>query len=257
MKIIPLGTNGFFPSFGRQTACYAIPYGDILIILDAGSGFFRLVEPIGQKLLKNTKEVHLFLSHYHLDHTFGFYGAFELLKGKKVKVFAQSKRLVFSEFVILNHFPIDYSKMHKNFSWHILDQGQNDMGKYKVYTRNQNHRGEVSLAFRFDFGLAYLTDGEITNENTEFLKQVPLLLHEHWFTGQGEDGSRLDERQIMDGHVTSVGSASVAKAAAVGKLALIHHMPFDDALKLNKKLDIAKKIFPETILAMDLKEISF
>src|SRR3989344_8977467 len=116
MKVIPLGTNGFFPSFNRQTACYAIPKDKILIVLDAGSGLFRFAEPVGIDLLKNVKEIHLYLSHYHLDHTFGFYAAFKLFKGKKVSVFGSCEKQVFSEFVKLKHFPIDYSREYKNFA---------------------------------------------------------------------------------------------------------------------------------------------
>src|SRR3989344_4405343 len=101
MKIIPLGTNGFFPSFDRQTACYVIAYGKILIILDAGSGLFRFAESVGIDILKNVKEIHLYLSHYHLDHTFGFYAAFKLFKNKKVTVFGSCEKQVFSEFVKL------------------------------------------------------------------------------------------------------------------------------------------------------------
>ena len=103
MKLIPLGTNGFFPSFGRQTACYAIPIKKTLIILDAGSGLFRLAEPVGKKLLDGIDEIHLYLSHYHLDHTFGFYAAFKLFNNVKVRVFAPSGRQVFWEFVSLIH----------------------------------------------------------------------------------------------------------------------------------------------------------
>src|SRR3989338_4937318 len=97
MNIIPLGTNGFFPSFNRQTACYAIPHGKTLIVLDAGSGLFRFAEPEGQKLLQSVTDIHLYLSHYHLDHTFGFYAAFKLFAGKTIQVFAKTDKKVFSE----------------------------------------------------------------------------------------------------------------------------------------------------------------
>src|SRR3989304_416761 len=122
MKIIPLGTNGFFSSFDRQTACFVIPYQKRLIFFDAGSGLFRLAEPEGQKLLRRVGEVDLFLSHYHLDHTFGFYAAFKLFKGKKVSVYGVHEKQVFSEFIKLKYFPIDFSKEHSNFTWKTLKE---------------------------------------------------------------------------------------------------------------------------------------
>lgn len=258
MTILSLGTNGFFPSFGRETACYAIPLKKTLIILDAGSGFFRLADK-AQKLLENSKEVHIFLSHYHLDHTFGFYAAFELLKEKKVTVFGPSERKVFSELPSLFYFPIDYSLKHKNFYWQKLTGGTHTIFFYKVSVRVQNHRGEISLGFRFHFSdreVAYVTDCQPEKESVEFVRGVRLLLHEHWFPGEELYGKRTQvEDHVIDGHVTTVGTALIARKAKVGKLVLLHHHPFTDNQQLEKQLRFACSIFPQTALAEDLKRI--
>lgn len=264
-----MGTNGFFPSFGRQTACFAIPYGKILILLDAGSGLFRLAEKEGQKLLRNFQEIHLFLSHYHLDHTFGFYAAFNIFQGKKVKVFAQQDRQVFSEFVDLSYFPVEYKKVHRNFSWEILETGENKIGDYWVSVNKQNHRTETSLAFLFNFKgktVAYVTDGEPRKETIEMIRNVDLLLHEHGFSGEEILNKKVDPVQLKnlnkiyncsDGHVTSVGAALIAKEAKAGELVLAHHNPFADEKQLSRQLNLAKSIFPKTILAQDLQKITF
>lgn len=257
MKIIPLGTNGFFPSFGRETACYAVPFKNTLILLDAGSGFFRLAGKEGQKLLKKAREVHIFLSHYHLDHTFGFYAAFELLKDKKVTVLAPTARKVFSEFPPLGYFPINYSIKHKNFRWQKLTEGTHKISSYKVKVKEQNHRREDCLAFRFDFGLTYLTDAKPTRGNIEFMKNTPLLLHEHWFSGEELDKIIDFEKQIIDGHTTTIGAALFAKEAEVGKLVLIHHHPLADNKKLEDQFKLARSIFPRIELACDLHKIPF
>jgi len=259
MKIFPLGTNGFFPSFGRQTASYAIPLGKLLIILDAGSGLFRLAEPEGKKLLEGVSEVHLFLSHYHLDHTFGFYAAFGLLKGKKVTVYAKEIKKVFSEFRTLGYFTIDYSKEYKDFDWKILKEGSNKIKDYEVQIRRQFHRGEGSLAFNFSFGLAYITDSESIKESVNFISGAKFLLHEHWYPGDDlldNKNTKLEDHNI-EGHVTSVGAAIIAKQSGVKKLALIHHHPRADNNQLEKQLKIAKTIFPNSSLAKDLELVNF
>lgn len=249
MHLIPLGTNGFFASFNRETACFAIPHEKTLIILDAGSGLFRLAQPEGQKLLAQADEIHLFLSHYHLDHTFGFYGAFHLFRNRKVTVFAPTDKHVFSD-IGKDYFPINYEKKHKNFSWQRLTIGENKIGKYNVRVRKQDHRGEGSLAFVFSFGVAYVTDSEYTNEGIDFVSGVKLLLHEHYRPGTLQD--------YFDGeHVTTVGAAMIAKEAGVGKLALIHHYPFADDKQLSSQLKLAKSIFSNTVLAKDLENIYF
>jgi ribonuclease BN (tRNA processing enzyme) len=255
MDVIPFGTNGFFASMGRQTACYVIARDDVLIILDAGSGFFRFGEEKGQELLKKAKSIHIYLSHYHLDHTFGFYAAFRLLENKKVDVFGYQDRQVFSELVNINYFPVDYSKVYKNFTWHKIGEGTHDTHNYKIQVQNQNHRGECSLAFRFDFGLSYVTDGEPSEKIVEFVKNSKILLCEG--EGVGMDKKLEFNEQIIGGHITSTGAALIAKKAKVEKLILIHHNPFDNHKILNNKLRIVQKIFPNTFLANDFENICF
>jgi ribonuclease BN (tRNA processing enzyme) len=259
MKVIPFGTNGFFSSFGRQTACYAVPIDQSLIILDAGTGLFRFAEKMGLNLLKHTREIHLFLSHYHLDHTMGFYAAFQLFKGIKVNVYSLTDREVFSELVKINYFPVDFKKVHRDFKWYKLDDGERKIGKFIVKSRVQNHRNEKSLAFRFhisDRVLSYITDGEISEENNKFIQNSDLLMHEGTFSGEKLKNESLD-KQIIDGHVTVLGAALIAKKAKVKKLVLIHHEPTFDNNKMEKQLMWAKKIFLNTSNALDLKEISF
>lgn len=262
MIVIPLGTNGFFPSHDRQTASFAIPMGKILIILDAGSGLFRLGEKEGSKLLSGVFDVHLFLSHYHLDHTFGFYAAFKLLQGRKVTVYAKTERKVFSD-LAKEYFPINFEKEYINFSWKKLEVGENKIDNYSVFVRKQYHRGSGSLAFRIKFEngkvLTYATDNEPNRESVEFIKGSDLLLHEHNLSGEeilDKPGTKLEDH--FDGkHVTTTGAAIIAKEARVGKLVLIHHFPFYDKNRLEKLLGVARSIFPETSLARDLEEIEF
>lgn len=262
MKLIPLGTNGFFATYGRQTACFAIPMGPTLIIIDAGSGLFRLGEKEGNKLLVGVSDVHLFLSHYHLDHTFGFYAAFKLLHGKKVTVYAESDKKVFAD-LAKDYFPIDIEKEYANFSWNKIRVGKNKIDNYTVDVRKQYHRGSGSLALRFKFKdgkeLAYATDNEPTWESVEFIKGSELLLHEHYLSGKeilDKPNTRLEDH--FDGkHVTTVGAATIAKEAKAGKLVLIHHYPFNDNERLEIQLQVALSIFPQSIFAQDLKEIEF
>jgi len=261
LKIIPLGSNGFFPSYNRQTACYAIHYKSILIVLDAGSGLFRFAEKEGKVLLRGVDEIHIFLSHYHLDHTFGFYAAFELFEKKRVTVFAKAGRQVFSEFVAMEHFPIDYEKKHKNFSWKTVTEETYRLEGYKAKVRKQNHRGEVSLGFRMEFSngksMTYITDGEPTWESVEFVRGVDLLLHEHEPSDEKEAKHLKLEDQISDGHVTTEGAGLIAREAGVKKLALVHHNPFLNEASLIKELKKAKAIFKESYLAMDMEEVEF
>src|SRR3989344_4270990 len=249
MQVIPLGTNGFFPSFGRQTMCFAVPLGKTLIILDAGSGLFRLAEPIGKKLLVGVDTIHLYLSHYHLDHTFGFYAAWKLFAGKKVTVFGKSAKHVFEELYSQGYTPGLFEKQFSNFTWEEVGEKEIARDGYQVKARKQIHNGAGSLAFRFqlqDASLAYVTDSEPTIESVEFVRNVDLLLHEHYLGGE-EVLNRKNislEDHFLGGHVTTAGAATIAKEAKAGKLVLIHHYPFADERQLTEQLREARLIFP-------------
>ena len=63
MKLVLLGTGGYFPTCQRQTACLMLP--EIGVVLDAGTGMYRL----GKHL--QTDRLDIFLTHAHLDHVAG------------------------------------------------------------------------------------------------------------------------------------------------------------------------------------------
>ena len=68
MKIVFLGTNGWFDTSTGNTSCVLIDTGDFYVILDAGSGFPKLDQYVQQD-----KPAFLFLSHFHLDHIVGLH----------------------------------------------------------------------------------------------------------------------------------------------------------------------------------------
>ena len=63
MKLVLLGTGGYFPTSRRHTACLMLP--EIGVVLDAGTGMCR----IGNHL--QTDRLDIFLTHAHLDHVAG------------------------------------------------------------------------------------------------------------------------------------------------------------------------------------------
>ncbi|HZN32235.1 MAG TPA: MBL fold metallo-hydrolase, partial [Pirellulaceae bacterium] len=63
MKILLLGTAGYHPNERRHTACVMLP--ELGIVLDAGTGFFRVREHL------QTPTLDILLTHAHLDHVAG------------------------------------------------------------------------------------------------------------------------------------------------------------------------------------------
>ena len=84
MQVTLLGTMGWMPSERRETTCTACRDGDDLLLFDAGTGLRRLLTPVGAALLDGVSRVHLFLSHYHLDHTCGLAYLPGVLPGRQI-----------------------------------------------------------------------------------------------------------------------------------------------------------------------------
>ena len=61
MKLIVLGSNGYRPTDLGQTVCCTIP--ELGVILDAGTGIYRMVDYIQSNQL-----FHIYLTHAHSDH---------------------------------------------------------------------------------------------------------------------------------------------------------------------------------------------
>ncbi|MBI2344319.1 MAG: ribonuclease Z [Deltaproteobacteria bacterium] len=68
MQIHFLGTTGWFTTAMGETPSILIDAAEAYVILDAGQSL-RKVPP----LITTEKPIYLFLSHFHLDHTYGFH----------------------------------------------------------------------------------------------------------------------------------------------------------------------------------------
>lgn len=63
MKVIFLGTNGWYDTKTGNTTCILIEADDYFIILDAGNDIYKV-----DQYIRSKKPIYLFLCHFHLDH---------------------------------------------------------------------------------------------------------------------------------------------------------------------------------------------
>ncbi len=63
MRVEFLGTGGYHPNERRHTTCVMLP--ELGVVFDAGTAFFRVPSRV------RTPDLHIFLSHAHLDHIVG------------------------------------------------------------------------------------------------------------------------------------------------------------------------------------------
>lgn len=230
--LIPLGINGFFPGYGRQTACYLfLPDARTAILLDAGTGLARLGEPEIAAKLGACPELHILVSHYHLDHVSGLFYLPGVWRGKRAVIYAPSAPLVATagqEAVVRLLSPPYFPLALKDLPLEVVAVTATEVtiAGLKVRFRSQQHPGG-SVGIRIDDRLCYVTDTPPDPETVAFARDCRLLLHEVWFTDAevaalgGPEGA-----PAKSGHSWVSAVAALAARAAVGTLLPVHIAPW-------------------------------
>ena len=244
MRLQFLGTGGFHPSEQRHTACLLLP--DLGIVLDAGSGAFRVLERLA------VDDVQLFLTHAHLDHVMGLPDflvplLFKTIKRMRVygteKVLRAVREHIFSEPI----FPVLPA-----FEFVPLTGDVDVAGGGRLRYQPLIHPGGSS-GFRIDWpdkSLAYITDTTVDDTYTDFVHGATVLVHECNFADE------QSEWAFKTGHSHTTQVATLAKDAEVGSLYLTHFEPRDPRPD-PVNLELARTIFPNSHIATDLLEIDF
>ena len=244
MKLHFLGTTGYHPNNLRQTACLMLP--EIGVIFDAGTGIFR------SRDLIQTSELHIYLSHTHLDHVIGLTFLFDILfeKDAKVKVHVAGEKIEAIEKHLMHPdlFPVSPAFEIVPFSGkpETLPDGST------ISMFPLQHPGGCT-GFRVDWpnhSLAYVTD-TIADENADYIDKirgVKTLVHECYFP----DG--YEAKAKLTGHSCLTPVVQVASKAEVESLYLVHINPLDET---GEKLDLnaAREIFAETHITHDQQTI--
>jgi ribonuclease Z len=245
MKLVLLGTGGYYPTSYRHTACAMLP--EVGIVLDAGTGLSYLRDFL------STDRLDIFLTHAHLDHIAGLTYLINLVpadvlarttvRGEAAKLAAVREHL-FAELI----FPVA-----PTFTFAPLT-GPTALpaGGQLTYFALQHPGG--SIGYRLDWpghSMAYVTD-TTAKPNAHYVAQIrgiDVLLHECNFPDDA------DNRPTITGHSSLQAVAEVAAAAQVGRLVLVHADPqiLDSAFDF----DAARRIFPHLEFASDRMEVDF
>lgn len=242
MNIEFLGTAGYHPSEQRHTSCAYIENAapDCAFVLDAGTGFFRL---IGRPL---PAEIKIFLSHAHLDHCFGLTFYLDLIHSSPTpcELTIYGARECLDAVLGLFDSPL-FPVAYKGKSVVLKPGGVLDVGGVRVSTHSLTHPGG-SLAYRFDWpekSLAYVTDTIGDGRYLDFIQNVDLLVHERNFSNDMQDLA------IMSGHCTTNDVIRVAKASHAKRLALTHFNPLEAGEPLEE--EPLRRVCPDIVFARD------
>ena len=185
MDVTLLGTLGWMPRGARETTCFAVRTGSVLLLFDAGTGFRRLLDPEHAGLLDGAAEVHLFLSHYHLDHVCGLAYLSGVLAGRDVIIHPPEEELTgvdplaaVSELVRRPYNPVDLADM-KLVRVEPASR-ENEVAGHVVRLRPQSHT-DTSVSFRIDDELVIATDTSPDPDAVAYAEGAGLWLHEAWY----------------------------------------------------------------------------
>jgi ribonuclease Z len=246
MKLILLGTGGYFPNGRRHTACLMLP--ETGVVLDAGSGMCQ----IGKHL--QTDRLDIFLSHAHLDHISGLTYLVNLVPAdvlKRTTVHGDAKKLaavrehLFAEPI----FPVAPQFQFAPIADLCALPNSGTLHHFPLV-----HPGG-SIGFRLDWpghSMAYITDttASVGADYVEDIRGVDLLVHEAYFA---EDVNNLPANT---GHSSLMRVAEVAAAANVGRLVIAH---IDPQIEDDSVFDLAaaRQVFARTEIGIDGMELQF
>ncbi len=211
-----LGTAGYHPNETRQTSGIIIPdaTSDDAFLLDAGTGTFRLLN------IELPRNLHVFLSHAHLDHSCGLTFLFDVAWNRDltITIYSDEKTLqaldsLFDSLI----FPLsnDYACVT------LTPEATTEIAGIKVSVTPLTHPGGA-LAFRFDWAqtsLSYVTDTVGDDRYFDLIRGTDVLIHERNFP------DRLEKLADASGHCTSATLVRAAKASGATKVIGTHFDP--------------------------------
>ncbi|HVF69383.1 MAG TPA: MBL fold metallo-hydrolase [Xanthomonadales bacterium] len=252
MKVIFLGTNGWYSSPTGDTACILIDANDHYVILDAGNGIYKL-----DQYITEDKPISLFISHFHLDHVSGLHTLAKFNFKQGIDVYVGEGRIKDFQTLVNPPFTIGYLPKPKNIinlptDIRLHELSEDTQLRFKASAIKQHHayRGH---GFRIELEgktIAYTGDSGFTDEARRLAKYADLLICE--CTNKVKVNPRW-------GHFNPTHAATLAKEEKVKQL-ILTHFDAEEYLTLGDRKwaeEQAKKTFPNTTAATDGMEIIF
>jgi ribonuclease Z len=243
MKLVFLGTNGWYDTPQGNTVCVLIETERAIILLDAGSGLHK-----ADRYLCPDKPVHLFLSHLHLDHVIGLHllNKFDFPEG--LTIHCRRGDLGNLQRIVAPPYSLPFSSLR--FKVGFLEHGEDcpcELDGFKVRTAPMMH-SVPTIGFRLEIEgrtIVYCPDTGYCESAVGLASEADLLIAECAF--------RSGEESRSWPHLNPESAARLAADAGAKQLVLVHFDAFrypDMASRMEAESS-ARKLFPETSVAFD------
>jgi ribonuclease BN (tRNA processing enzyme) len=267
MKVILFGNRGSIPlgaspgspfeKYGGDTTCVGISFDDgTLVSFDAGSAFWKWPFTI-EKLLgqKDPVQMHLFFSHFHLDHTMGLAQSSLLFNpANRINVYGPDFKPGLSAMFLQNanrpqnpdltdfyKTALDFKVLGRNVQKNAITL---DNGAIIEWIYNPHGPKEESVGYKITHqgqSLSFITDTHhtfdehdrpvIDKELVDFIKKSDAMIYDCHFSDQ-----ELKEQPFMRdfGHSSGEHGVRLCQAADIPLLITSHHNPHKTDIELDK-----------------------
>lgn len=245
MRVIFLGTNGWFNTSIGRTTCVFIESREFYIILDAGDGLYKI-----DRFIKDKKPIYLLMSHFHLDHITGLHtlNKFNFSQGLKIYGYEGMKEIL--NRIICSPYTVALDDLPYPVRLFEIKEGEQNL-PFSVECQPLVH-SVPCFGYRLKIDnkiITYCPDTGVCENAIKLAENADLLMCECSLkAGQSkEDWPHLNPQT----------AAQIAKQANAKKLALIHFNPhlYPTLTDRKKAEDQAKEIFSNTFSTQDDMEI--
>jgi phosphoribosyl 1,2-cyclic phosphodiesterase len=247
-----------FVKYGGHTPCAAAESAKGgIVIVDAGTGIRRLGDALMARGGSGGLEIHLFLTHFHLDHIIGL-PFFAPLYSARARITFYSPVLprdaekCLSGLMAGRYFPVGFRETASTKDFQKVEEESFSIGKLNISSCQLNHP-QGSVAYRIaekDLAIVFATDTEPPEEGMDerlagFIRGAAHLVCDATFTPE-----EYTRRQGW-GHSTWRHGTELAAAAGVRNLLLSHFSPEHDDRQVEEMVRRARREFRFTAAARE------
>ena len=271
MELELWGVRGSTPVSGKDKnkyggytscACLVTSEGE-WIIIDAGTGIKKLGEKMIKHWEENTVEIHLLLTHFHLDHIIGLPYFAPLYSPKITLNFYTGLNPEETEKYLCGlmggrYFPLELGETPSKKVYKKIPEKEFHIGGASVSHCPLNHP-QASVSYKLqekEKKIVFATDTEHPEEGIDerlasFARGADIFIYDAMFTPAEYESSRQGW-----GHSTWLEGTKLAKEAGVRKLYLSHFNPDHSDKQIDEFISLARENFPQTYGAMEGFKIS-
>ncbi len=243
VKIIFLGTNGWYTTETGNTTCVFMETKDNYIVLDAGNGIYRLDEYVKSV----DKPIYVFLSHFHLDHISGLHilAKFRFPQGMTICGHRGTREIL--DGIMRQPFTVPLEDIPFKIEVKEIEEGVASAFPFHVEAREVPH-SSMCLAYRFEVEgriVTYCTDAGYCRAAVELARDSNVLI--------AECTLKPGEKNEKWPHLNPADSARIAQEAGAEKLVLMHFDAdnYRSIYDREKAQAVAEKVFKNTTAARD------